>query len=73
MQNLQIPIDLIWGEPDPWKPLQEARPWENTILCIRSLTIIPDAGHCTQNEKPGEVNRILISIIENQSISLPTA
>ena len=27
MQKLTIPVDLIWGEKDPWEPVTEAKKW----------------------------------------------
>ena len=63
MQHLSIPVDLIWGEKDPWEPLSEAQRWSNTINCVRSLTVIPGSGHCPHDENPEETNKILRGII----------
>ena len=62
MQELLIPVDLIWGEKDPWEPLPEAQHWSETIDCGRSLTVIAGAGHCPHDESPNEVNDILSKI-----------
>ena len=59
MENMSIPVDLIWGEKDPWEPLAEAKCWNNTINCVRSLTVIPGAGHCPHDENPEMVNKYL--------------
>ena len=59
MKELAIPVDLIWGEKDPWEPLPEAERWNNTINCVRSLTVIPGAGHCPHDENPEMVNKHL--------------
>ena len=59
MQDLSIPVDLIWGEKDPWEPLPEARRWSETIGCVRSLSVIRGAGHCPHDEAPGQVNEVL--------------
>ena len=64
MQELSIPVDLIWGDKDPWEPLQEAERWKNTIKCVRSLTVISGAGHCPHDENPKEVNQLIIKLIE---------
>ncbi len=59
MQTLAIPVDLIWGEKDPWEPLAEAQRWNNSISCVRSLTVIPRAGHCPHDEAPNATNHAL--------------
>ncbi|WP_320676004.1 alpha/beta fold hydrolase [Prochlorococcus sp. MIT 1300] len=64
IKNLDIPIDLIWGEEDPWEPIQEAKRWHSSMQSIRSLEIIPNAGHCPHDEMPEEVNPLLVKIIQ---------
>ncbi len=65
MENLDIPVDLIWGEKDPWEPVTEAKEWIKTIRCIRSLEIIEGKGHCPHDESPEKVNPILIKLIQH--------
>ncbi|MFL0781282.1 MAG: alpha/beta fold hydrolase [Prochlorococcus sp.] len=72
MQSLQVPVDLIWGEKDPWESLEEANHWAASFNCIRSLNVIPDAGHCPHDEAPQEVNAVLLRILESHR-HLPTA
>ena len=48
-------VDLIWGERDPWEPIAEAKRWAQTLGCIRSLGVIPNAGHCPHDEAPEAV------------------
>ena len=64
MKDMTIPVDLIWGEQDPWEPISEAKKWYSNISCIRSLKIISEAGHCPHDEKPEEVNSQLLRIIQ---------
>ena len=64
MEQLSIPVDLVWGEKDPWEPLDEAKRWKDDIRCIRSLTVIAGAGHCPHDEMPSEVNKSLKSILQ---------
>ena len=63
MPHLQIPIHLIWGEKDPWEPLDEAKRWKNEIKSVQSLSIIKGAGHCPHDEYPKQTNRILLKYI----------
>ena len=64
MRSLTLPVDLIWGEQDPWEPLPEARHWAASISCVRSLHVIPAAGHCPHDETPELVNPVLCSLLQ---------
>ena len=44
MAELTMPVDLIWGEKDPWDPLADAERWHNTINCVHSLKTMPGVG-----------------------------
>lgn len=59
MKELATPVDLIWGEKDPWEPLAEAQRWTSTISCIRSLSVIEGAGHCPHDEAPQATNQAI--------------
>ena len=59
MADLSIPVDLIWGEKDPWEPVAEAHRWHDTISCVRSLNVISGAGHCPHDEAPAMVNPLI--------------
>ncbi len=61
--NLGVPVHLIWGELDPWEPLNEAQQWEQQFDCIKSFLVIPHAGHCPHDESPEAVNQQLLFII----------
>lgn len=60
MQHLSVPVHLIWGEQDPWEPLAEAERWSETLACVHSLKVIPEAGHCPHDEAPELVNPLLL-------------
>jgi len=64
LKDLNIPVFLIWGEKDPWEPLNYAKEWLEKFECIKSLEIIHDAGHCPHDEMPTKVNPILEKIIQ---------
>ena len=59
MADLDLPVNLIWGEQDPWEPIAEAQRWKETIACIHSIDVIKAAGHCPHDEDPSNVNQIL--------------
>ena len=64
LKQLNVPVHLIWGEKDPWEPLKEAQKWYETFDCVKSINIIPGAGHCPHDEKPEKVNPIVKKIIQ---------
>ncbi|BEV35490.1 alpha/beta fold hydrolase [Synechococcus sp. M16CYN] len=59
MKKLMVPVDLVWGEQDPWEPLAEAKRWAEQISCVNSFNVIPGAGHCPHDETPDAVNTLL--------------
>ena len=67
LKDLSIPVHMIWGEADPWEPVQEAKEWKQNYDCIKSLMVIPHAGHCPHDESPKEVNKQLLLIINQQA------
>ena len=67
LKELSIPVHMIWGEADPWEPVQEAKEWKQKYDCIQSLMVIPHAGHCPHDESPREVNNQLMLIINQQA------
>jgi len=64
LRDLNYPVHLICGEKDPWEPIKEAKKWFENYKCVKSLEIIPDAGHCPHDEMPEKVNPILEKIIQ---------
>ena len=72
MEELELPVDLIWGEQDPWEPIAEAKRWAQTLHCIQSLSVITHAGHCPHDEAPDQVNPVLQRLINKKSIQQAT-
>ena len=69
MENLKLPVDLMWGEKDPWEPLAEAERWTTTFSCVKSIRVVGKAGHCPHDENPTQANIHLRSIINQQLVS----
>jgi len=72
MEELSTPVDLIWGEQDPWEPIAEAKRWAQTLHCIQSLSVITHAGHCPHDEAPDQVNPVLQRLIVARSTQQAT-
>ena len=66
--RIEQPALFIAGERDmviaPWKDKVEAqmRPW---VPGLRGFHLLPDAGHWIQQERPREVNRLLLDFVRS--------
>ncbi len=58
------PIQLIWGEKDPWESLGEAKNWKNNYKNIKRLDVIKEAGHCPHDENPEATNDLIYKFIQ---------
>lgn len=64
LEKLQTPVTMIWGQRDPWEPIEEARRWR-TFKCIERLHELPGLGHCPHDEAPDQVNPLLIESLRD--------
>ena len=58
LNELKLPVQLIWGADDPLFPVAHATRAHSLIERSR-LTVIEGAGHTPQAERPEEFNRVL--------------
>lgn len=63
LAELRTPVEMIWGEADPWEPVAEARRWQR-FACVRSLQVLPGLGHCPHDEAPEQVNPLLLRALD---------
>ncbi len=62
LEVLQTPVTMIWGERDPWEPIQEARRWRR-FSCVVALHELKGLGHCPHDEAPEQVNPLLLAAL----------
>ena len=62
--KVNIPIQLIWGEKDPWESLDEAKEWKKKFKNIKRLDIIMGAGHCPHDEEPEKTNQLICEFLQ---------
>ena len=62
--KVDAPIQLIWGEKDPWESLDEAKEWKKKFANIKRLDIVKDAGHCPHDENPEETNKLIWEFLQ---------
>jgi pimeloyl-ACP methyl ester carboxylesterase len=60
-----LPCDAIvlWGDRDPWEPIELGRKSFTKFACVKEFIDIPNAGHCPQDEVPEIVNDILLEFL----------
>lgn len=58
LENLPCPAILLWGNKDPWEPIELGRQWQQ-YPCVKDFIPIEGAGHCPQDELPQVVNPLL--------------
>ncbi|AFY66093.1 alpha/beta fold hydrolase [Geitlerinema sp. PCC 7407] len=67
LEVLPCPALLLWGESDPWEPIELGRSLAN-YPCVENFIPLRNAGHCPQDEIPEVVNPILQAWILQKSV-----
>lgn len=62
LNELHTPVTMIWGQQDPWEPIEEARRWSR-FSCVQNLLELPGLGHCPHDEAPEQVNPLLLAAL----------
>lgn len=59
LESLPCPAILLWGDQDPWEPIELGREWQK-FPAVKAFIPIEGAGHCPQDELPEVVNPLLL-------------
>jgi pimeloyl-ACP methyl ester carboxylesterase len=60
---IDVPVMMICGDSDPILPTGLTEGMERWVADL-SVEVVPDCGHWTQQERPEEVNRLLIRFLD---------
>ena len=63
LNELKIPVQLVWGADDPLFPVAHAAR-AHTLIVRSKLDLIDGAGHSPQAERPEEFNRVLHKFLD---------
>jgi pimeloyl-ACP methyl ester carboxylesterase len=63
LNHLQHPLLVLWGEDDPWTPIKGAKIYQDRVdnQSHTEFYPIPNAGHCPHDEKPEQVNHLILN------------
>ncbi|MGD1859286.1 MAG: alpha/beta fold hydrolase [Leptolyngbyaceae cyanobacterium] len=69
LPDIQQPLLVLWGEDDPWTPIQGAAIYQelsaaSAIAPPVTFHGIPDTGHCPHDERPEVVNPLIIDWLQ---------
>ena len=66
LSKLQHPLLVLWGENDPWTPIEGAAIYQQMAQTSSQVefSAIPQAGHCPHDEKPEIVNPLIRDWLE---------
>jgi pimeloyl-ACP methyl ester carboxylesterase len=64
LPRIQQPLLVLWGEADPWTPIQGSKVFQEWAAGLKVPTLrvvpIPETGHCPHDERPDVVNPLMI-------------
>ncbi len=61
LQRLHRPLLVLWGESDPWTPINRGRSLHQYAADPRFQFVpLPDTGHCPHDDRPGLVNPLIV-------------
>lgn len=70
LDQVRVPVLLVWGEADPWEPCSLARSLAS-FPAVEAFEAVPGAGHCVHDERPAEVNRLVLRFLEAHAVPQP--
>lgn len=69
LPRITQPMLVLWGEADPWTPVQGAQAFrERAKLPGNEFISIPDTGHCPHDERPELVNPLVLNWLHHLAL-----
>ena len=68
LPKLTCPTLILWGQVDPWEPVELARAYAN-YPAVEDFIELEGIGHCPQDEAPEVVNPILIKWLAEKELN----
>ncbi|CAA6659080.1 unnamed protein product [Spirodela intermedia] len=62
LPQVKCPVLVAWGDKDPWEPIDLGRAYGD-FDTVEDFVVLPDVGHCPQDEAPELVNPLVESFV----------
>ncbi|MCL7042063.1 hypothetical protein MKW94_023165 [Papaver nudicaule] len=62
LHQVKCPVLVGWGDKDPWEPIDLGRAYGDFDI-VEDFVVLPDVGHCPQDEAPQLVNPLVESFV----------
>jgi pimeloyl-ACP methyl ester carboxylesterase len=68
LPQVKVPLLVLWGEADPWTPVQAAKLYKAPAAIPIQVTVLPRTGHCPHDERPELVNPCILDWLRQQGL-----
>ncbi|CAH9108781.1 unnamed protein product [Cuscuta europaea] len=66
LPQVKCPVLVAWGDKDPWEPLELGRAYSK-FNTVEDFVVLPDVGHCPQDEAPHLVNPLVENFVSRHA------
>lgn len=63
LPKVKCPVFVAWGDKDPWEPIELGKAFAN-FEAVEDFVVLPNVGHCPQDEAPDIVNPLILSFVK---------
>ena len=67
MPKVECPVRILWGENDPWEPIEMGRKSFAHFPAVDDFVTLKGAGHCPMDQVPDAVNKEIIRYIQENN------
>lgn len=68
LPQVECPVLIAWGDKDPWESIELGRAYGD-FDTVEDFVVLPNVGHCPQDEAPHLVNPLVESFVSRHSKS----
>ncbi|CAL1373161.1 unnamed protein product [Linum trigynum] len=72
LPQIKCPVLIGWGDKDPWEPIELGRAYGD-FDTVEEFVVLPNVGHCPQDEAPHLVNPLVESFVARHSALLTSS